>query len=142
MTGLAVTSGAEEADAPYWQGLREGRLLLPRCARCARWLWPAVHRCGACGGWGQSWHAVEPVGEIYSWTRTWQPFQGNEDLRPPYVNLLVALPQAGGIRLLGLLEGDAAAPGLRVGAPVAGVFGTRSPGHALPALRWRLTEGS
>lgn len=141
MTERAVASGAEEADAPYWQGLREGRLLLPCCAQCARWLWPAAHRCGACGGWGLSWQAVEPVGEVFSWTRVWQPFQGNEDLPTPYVNLLVTLPQAGGIRLLGLLDGDGV-QGLRIGAPVMGVFGVRSPGHALPALRWCLTEQS
>ena len=37
------------ADAPYWNGLAEGRLLLPRCGGCETWLWPAVSRCGACG---------------------------------------------------------------------------------------------
>jgi len=140
MTDQAAMS-ATEADAPFWLGLRAGRLLLPRCAGCSRWVWPAVHRCGGCGTWGLSWHEVEPAGEIYSWTRTWQPFQGNEDMPTPYVNLLVALPGAGGIRLLGLLDVDSGRD-VRIGAAVTGIFGGRSAGHALPVLRWRLTERS
>ena len=36
-------------DAPYWDGLAAGKLLLPRCCGCRAWRWPADHRCGGCG---------------------------------------------------------------------------------------------
>lgn len=92
-----------------------------------------------------SWHEVAPAGRIYSWTRVWQPFLGNEDLPLPSVNLLVELPQAGGIRLLGLLAGGAAASvqtDPRIGQPVSGQFARREGARPLPILAWSVAEGS
>lgn len=93
-------------DAPYWEGLREGRLLLQRCGACATWIWAPQWSCPACRTLAPSWAATEARGVVYSWTRTWQPFvpQFRETL--PYLTVLVELPQAGGRRLLGLLLGD------------------------------------
>jgi uncharacterized OB-fold protein len=128
---------APVADLPYWTALAQGVLQLPCCAGCGRWQWPAVWRCAHCGAWEQQWQQVEPRGTVYSWTRTWHPFAGSQDLPPPYVTLLVELPQAGSIRLLGLL--DPPEQGLRIGAGVAGVAATtRLGGRDIPALRWRL----
>jgi len=124
------------ADLPYWSALAQGALKLPRCAGCGAWQWPAVWRCGNCGTWEQRWQQVEPRGTVYSWTRTWHPFAG-ADLPTPYVTLLVELPQAGNIRLLGLL--DPPEVGLRIGAAVSGAAAvTRLAGRDIPALRWRL----
>ncbi|HZQ36007.1 MAG TPA: OB-fold domain-containing protein [Dehalococcoidia bacterium] len=124
------------ADLPYWTALAQGVLKLPRCGGCSRWQWPAVWRCGECSSWEQEWQQVEPRGTVYSWTRTCHPF-ASEDLPPPYVTLLVELPQAGKIRLLGLLDPAEAKPW--IGAAVVGAPGaTRIGGRDIPALRWRL----
>jgi uncharacterized OB-fold protein len=122
------------ADTRYWEALSEGRLDLPRCKACQRWIWPAPFRCGACGSWDIGWETVEPTGTIYSWARTWHPFAGAEELGLPYVTVSIALPQAGGVRLMGLLEpGEGAA----IGVPVTGVVAThRVFDRAIPALRW------
>jgi uncharacterized OB-fold protein len=126
------------ADGPYWRALSEGRIELPRCAGCGRWQWPAVFRCGECGSWDQQWHAVEASGTVFSWTRTWHAFDGSEKIGVPFVSLIVELPQCGGRRLLGLLEGDA--EGLRIGAKVrARVAETEIWGDRIPALRWTLS---
>ncbi|NGY04328.1 Zn-ribbon domain-containing OB-fold protein [Solimonas terrae] len=128
------------ADGPYWQALAEDRLELPRCEGCGRWHWPAVFRCGECGSWTQHWHAVPAEGTIFSWTRSWHAFDGSEGIGVPYVSLIVELPQAGGRRLLGLLEGDAAA--LRIGARVRGrIAVTEIWGERIPSLRWNLVDG-
>lgn len=123
-------------DAPYWRALWDGELALPMCPTCKRWRWPAPFRCSDCGGWSFEWRPVEIKGEIYSWTRTWHPFDGAQDLKRPYVTVSVALPHAGGIRLFGLLEpGDHA----KIGAPVLGeTRRTRAFGRDLPVLSWRL----
>ncbi len=122
------------ADAPYWEALDRGELALPRCTSCGRWCWPAPFRCGSCGGWTFEWVSLPMTGVVYSWTRVWHPFGGAEDLDKPYVTASVALPQAGGIRLFGLLEpGDRA----EIGLPVVGrVCKTRPFGQETAAIRW------
>jgi uncharacterized OB-fold protein len=128
------------ADAPYWQALSEGRLKLQKCSGCSRWHWPAVWRCGDCGGWALDWHELSPEGRVFSYSRTWHPFAGSEGIGQPYVSLIVELPQAGGRRVLGLLEGPA--EGLRIGATVRGRATTTRIGQDdIPSLSWTLAGG-
>lgn len=112
--------GGIGADAPFWDALEAGELRIPRCAGCERWMWPAHFRCGVCGSWELRWDAVEPVGTIYAWTRNHLVSDALKERRPelPYVTMLVALPQAGGVRLPGALSGDER--GLAIGATVRG----------------------
>lgn len=126
------------ADAPYWTALKAGRLDLPQCATCATWRWPAPFRCADCDGWSFDWRSVPLTGRIYSWTRTWHRFAGTENLDLPYITVSVELPQAGGVRLFGLLATDEAPT---IGAAVSGeiiekvVFD-----RAIPAIRWRFSS--
>src|ERR1700709_2690317 len=106
--------GGVAADDEFWRGLEEGRFSLPRCQGCDRWTWPAHYRCGECGSWHFRWEEVEPVGNVFSWTRTWQAFETIQERAPslPYVTVLAEIPAAGGARVLGVLKGGEA--GLRV----------------------------
>ena len=77
------------------------------------------------------------AGAVYSWTRTWHPFGGTEGIGVPFVTVVVELPQAGGLRLTGVLEGESA--DLKIGAPVHGAVGeTLFNGLQIPTIRWRL----
>lgn len=122
------------ADDRYWQALAEGQVELPRCAECRRWHWPAPFRCGNCGSWEMDWTAVELDGRIFTWTRTWHPFGGTESLGLPFSPVLVELPEAGGIRLLGLFE-SADTP--KIGDRVTGrIAATSAFNRSIPSLRW------
>lgn len=135
----AAARHATGAEGPYWNGLAEGRLVLPRCKGCGQWHWPAVFRCGACGSWDHAWHEIVMTGRIFSWTRTWHAFGGAEGLGVPYVSLIVELPQASGLRVLGVLSGDDA--GLAIGASVAGETAATTVGdRQIPSLRWRIAS--
>lgn len=121
-------------DGRYWAALAEGHLELPKCGDCGEWHWPAPYRCADCGGWNIVWNAVPIEGRIYSWASTPHPFEGTQDLGSPYVTLCVELPQAGNIRLFGLLT-DNSIPA--IGAQLAGeVRISHVMGRDIPALYW------
>jgi hypothetical protein len=94
--------------------------------------------CGRCQTFDPKWPAVEPVGRIFAWSRTWHPFIPELAGELPFVTVLVELPHAGGRRVLGLLaeigDGDIA-----IGDGVAGII--QQPADApWPVLRWRLAS--
>lgn len=128
------------ADAPHWEALREGRLLLPRCADCGTWRSLGRVLCASCHSFDTNWDEVRPVGSVFTWIRSHRDFMSELDVRAPYVTVLVELTDIP-VRLLGILIEDAedtADPA--IGDDVDGVF--VQPGNAAwPILRWRLTEG-
>ena len=135
----ARITGGIGADDAYWRALEEGSFKLPRCSGCAQWTWPAHFRCGQCGCWDMEWVAVEPAGTIYSWTRSWYAFDRVRERAAdvPYVTVLVEIPQAGGARVMGILQGSE--EGLRVGAPVRGTIlppSEKTKGY--PSICWTL----
>src|SRR5947209_7583527 len=94
-------------SAPYWAGLRESRLRVQRCAHCHTF--------------DPQWIEIEPRGRIFSWERIWHPSHAALRQRGPYVAVLVELPQAGGVRMVGNLLGDPM-QAVAIGAEVEGVF--------------------
>ncbi len=126
-------------DSPHWDGLRVGELLLQHCRDCATWTWSPRPICPACHSFDMGWEAVEPMGTIYSWTRTWQPFTPESRGHLPFVNVLVELPAAGGRRVVGVLvEADGVTP--RIGAPVHGTIEQPPDDRHWPLMRWQLSE--
>ncbi|HEV8625040.1 MAG TPA: OB-fold domain-containing protein [Acidimicrobiia bacterium] len=132
-------TGGIGADDPFWEALEAGEFRLPRCRGCGRWTWPAHWRCGECGSWEFRWTAVEPVGTVYSWTRTWYPFDRTRERAGdiPYVVVLVEVDATDGARILGVLTGDEAP--LKIGARVTGAVlppSERSLGY--PSIVWSI----
>jgi len=125
-------------SAPYWAGLREGRLLMQRCAHCQTWQFGPEWLCHRCHAFDPPWVEAEPRGRIFSWERVWHP--SHAALRPhgPYVAVLVELPDAGGVRMVGNLLGDPM-QAVAIGAEVEGVFEHHpdsDPPYSL--LQWRM----
>ncbi len=122
------------ADAPYWNALTEGRLLLPRCG-CGDWLWPAVNRCTACGSEDIQWVERPMRATIFSWTRTWHRFGFTESLDLPFVSIVATIDDCG-IRLLGRLDDpDQVDP--VIGDTVSGRIGaTRVEGRDISTIIW------
>lgn len=138
-----ITVGLPSADgleAPHWEGLREGKLILQRCGRCAGWIWAPRPICPDCHSFDLVWESVEPVGRIYSWTRTWQSFSRETTGHLPYVAVLVELHGAGGRRMLGVLdEADSVVPA--IGQQVRGVIQQAPDGDHWPVVRWHCESG-
>lgn len=132
MNDLLPTGPAGDgADAPFWEGLRNGALMLPRCSACRTWREPGRVLCSECHDFATSWEPVAAVGRVYTWARSHRDFVAELDVRAPYLTVLVELEDAP-VRLLGILEGaDSVAIGDRVGGVI------RRPINAeWPVLRW------
>jgi uncharacterized OB-fold protein len=139
-SGLPIpVAEADGLSAPYWEGLRQNRLLVQRCGRCNTWQFGPEWICHHCHALGPEWTEIEPRGRIFSWERVWHP--SHAALRPhgPYLAVLVEIPHAGGVRMVGNLLGDPMQD-VVIGADVEGVFEhhvVSDPAYSL--LQWRVS---
>lgn len=126
---------ADGHDQPYWDGLRQEELRIQRCADCQTWIWGPQQICPACYGFNLDWQRVEPVGSVYSWSRSWYPYIDEFADRLPYITVLVELDQTQARRVLGIFAADATDTP-RIGDRVQGIF-EHADGEIWPLLRWR-----
>jgi uncharacterized OB-fold protein len=112
---------ADKLDAPYWEGTRAGELRVQRCRQCREFQWGPEWICHRCLAFDLEWVAVAPRGRIYSWERAWHPVHPALKDHGPYIVVLVELPEAGNVRMIGNLVGDPLQP-VEIGAPVEAVF--------------------
>ncbi len=108
-------------DAPFWEGLANDKLFLQRCQSCERWQWGAEWVCHRCRSFDLAFEETEATGIIYSHQRVWHPVHPALKEHGPFVIVLVELPHADNVRLVGNLVGDPH-QSLEIGASVAGVF--------------------
>lgn len=108
-------------SAPFWNGLHEGRLMVQRCQHCKTWQFGPEWLCHQCLQFDPGWQEVEARGRIYSWERVWHASHDALNGSPPYLAVLVELPDAGNVRIVGNLLGDPLQD-VVIGAEVVGVF--------------------
>ena len=126
-------------DASYWQGLRDELLLVQRCQTCQKWQWGPEWICHRCRASELEFEAVEPSGTIYSFERVWHPVHPALKEQGAYLVVLVELPHADGIRLVGNLLGPAE-QAVTIGSQVSGVFEHHHDAESpFTLLQWRLT---
>ncbi|MGC2778972.1 MAG: zinc ribbon domain-containing protein [Bradyrhizobium sp.] len=125
---------------PYWNGLRENRLLVQRCSRCCTWQFGPEWICSVCHTFDPDWTEIEPRGCIFSWERVWHPSHALLRQHVPHVAVLVEIPHAGSIRMVGNLLGDPL-QSVRIGAPVEGCFEHHPDGsRPYSLLQWRMSS--
>jgi uncharacterized OB-fold protein len=132
---VAETDGL---SAPYWDGLRQERLLVQRCPDCGQWQFGPEWLCNHCHRFDPDWVEVAAEGFIYSWERVWHPSHPALKDSCPYLAIVVELPHAGRIRMIGNLLGDPLQE-VAIGDQVMGVYEhhlTTQPAYSL--LQWRL----
>lgn len=116
----------------FWEGLKEQRLLVRRCARCHHLHHPPGPMCPKCHA--PEW-AAEPMsgrGTVHSYVIVHQPQLPGFSY--PLAVALVELEE--GVRLVGNLP-DVPLHEVRIGMPVEAVFVEVEPGYVLYAFRPR-----
>ena len=124
----AITAHTE----PFWTGLANGTLRLPRCDDCGAVIWYPRPLCPHCHGTRATWFDASGRGIVYSFTVVRRGSGAYADAAP-YVVAYVELDE--GPRVLTNIV-DGADGDVRVGAPVEAVLGPVA--NAAPLLRFRL----
>jgi uncharacterized protein len=87
---------------PYWEGLREGRLLIQKCGRCGKLRHYPRPVCDACFAMEFEWIAASGRGTVHSWTQTHHAFLPMFAADLPYVLVTVDLEE--GVRMIARLK--------------------------------------
>lgn len=90
----------------YWDAARNNELVVQRCNACKTWQWGPEFICHKCFSTDYSYEKVSGKGILYSWERAWYPVHPALKDAVPYVVVLVELPDAGNVRMVGNLIGD------------------------------------
>src|SRR5919106_766412 len=112
---------SDGVDAGYWEATRRHELALQRCAGCGLWQWEPEWLCRRCGASPLEWQAVSGRGRIFTWERVWHPVHPALECACPYIVVVVELPDAESLRMIGNLLGDPLQD-VQIGAPVEAVF--------------------
>jgi uncharacterized OB-fold protein len=116
---------------PFWDGTRAGKLMLPRCVRCAFVIWYPRQFCPECGHQCVEWFEASGRGAIYSFTNVRRGEGAYRDT-PSYVLAFVELEEGPRV-LTNIVECDPAQ--LYIGQSVSAVF--CDAGDAAALLRFR-----
>lgn len=80
-----------EPTKPFWDGLAEQRILIPRCDRCGTWVWYPRPRCTGCLGRELTWTPVDGRGRVHTFTVTRQPIHPAFADETPQIQAMVEL---------------------------------------------------
>lgn len=104
---------------PFWQGLRNEKVLLQRCDDCGKWIFYPRSNCPSCLSTKLTWHQVSGEGTLYTFTVTHQATAPHFVDEVPQLIAMIDLNE--GVRLTSTLVADESEK-LKVGAKVTPVF--------------------
>ena len=105
---------------PFWDGLRQRRLMLPSCRSCGPFFYPR-RLCPSCHGRDIEWIEASGKGRLYSFSIVHQAMLPAFKVATPYVLALVELAE--GPRLMSnLVEVQSDPERIRIGMPVEVVY--------------------
>ena len=123
--------------APFWEGAKEGKLMLPRCCDCNRVHWYPRFLCPFCHSNNLEWFEGSGEGTIHTYAVQHLAF-GPWAEEAPYVTAYIDLKE--GDRMLSVLRGvDPQKPEeIKIGSKVVVEFEEASDEISLPF--WRVVE--
>lgn len=129
MTEFAPPIPVPDPDtAPFWDGLRQGTLMMCRCDDTGAWIHPPLERSPHTGG-PVHFEEVSGRGTIFSYIVVHQALVPGRT--PPYVIAIVELDEQPGLRINAVIDVDPAA--VRIGqAVVLRVVDLGDSGYRIP----------
>lgn len=121
---------------PFWDGCRNGVLLLQRCDACGRLRFYPAESCPTCGTIGGSWVDTSGRGTLYSWIVVHKNPDRYWRTQIPYISGVVELGDQARLYMPALVT-DVGADRVAAGMALQVWFDDVGDGHMLP--RWRPT---
>ena len=118
----------------WWEHVKRHELVVQRCSDCGTFRHAPAPVCWKCRSFNYGWEPVSGKGVVYSWTIARHPAHPSVRDKVPYNILIVELPDAENIRMVGNLL-DAAEDEIEIGMPVQVVFEDIDDEVTLP--QWR-----
>jgi hypothetical protein len=122
----------DEISAPFFDGAREGRLMLQHCTACDGWSFPVRERCPHCFAAKPEWRAASGKGTLYTFAIMHQVMNPGFAKDVPYNVSQIDLAE--GVRMVANVVGvpnDA----LRVGMELEVFFDDVGDGVRVPKFR-------
>ncbi|MHB8575444.1 MAG: Zn-ribbon domain-containing OB-fold protein, partial [Dehalococcoidia bacterium] len=117
----APRAAVDGLDAPFWEATRRHELVVQRCKDCGGYQWGPEWICHRCRSFELAWAPIAGRGRIFSWERVWHPVHPALKNACPYMVVLVELPDADDVRMVGNLLGDPMQQ-VEIGGEVEAVF--------------------
>ena len=118
----------DTTNGPFWDGARQGKLLLQCCRICGDTRFPPSHVCPKCLSSDQDWKEASGRGTLESWIDMHRAYWDGFKEELPYRVCLVRLEE-GPIMVSNLVDNT---DNLRMGQPVKVVFDAVSDEVTLP----------
>ncbi len=118
----------DDLNRPLFEGMKEGKVMVQRCADCNTWLAPSAFICEACGSDNVPWVEASGKGELYSFVVYHRAFSPLFESMVPYNVALIELEE--GPRLLANIV-NIDNKDLQIGMAVKPVFQTEGEGVVL-----------
>lgn len=126
---MLIIPKADRITEPYWEGARNGRLLIQGCRACGHKWHPPTPICPACQVKDYAWEPVAGDGVVYSWTIVHHAAHVAVARQVPYLVALVTLRE--GPRIVANIV-DCPMDDVHIGMPVTLTFRTIAPDVVLP----------
>ncbi len=136
-SGLPAPMPANDGlDTEFWDSVKRHELVVQRCNACQTFQWGPEWVCHNCHSFDLGWARVSGRGRIYSWERPWHPVHPALVGKGPYLVVLVELPDADNVRMVGNLLGDPMQD-VVIGSEVQAVFEDH-PEKKVTLVQWEL----
>lgn len=121
----------------FYEGARQGRLIIQKCDQCGTLRFPATELCSSCLSTRSRWVPVSGRGEIYSFNIMHQVYHPGFAAEVPYAVVVVQLEEGCKFisNLLGVKPHD-----IKIGMPVEVTFEKLSEDVTIPKFRPRSTR--
>ena len=124
-------------DREFWEAAKRHELGVQKCNSCGTFQFGPEWICHKCHTLDVGWHRESGRGRVYSWERVWHPAHPALKSACPYIVVVVELPDAGNVRMVGNLLGDPMRE-VNFDAPVEAVFEDHPEGFTL--IQWQLAN--
>jgi uncharacterized OB-fold protein len=122
----------DDISHPFFDGARQGRLMLQHCTSCDGWSFPVRERCPHCFAASLEWKAASGRGTLYTFTVMHQAMNPGFAASVPYNVSQVDLPE--GVRMISNVIGIDNKD-LRIGMALEAVFDDVGDGVSIPKFR-------